>query len=279
MTAIEKTNSIQRKFLPMALLDKNENNPNVMTDEEFNLLADNVQQTGMTDPILVRPLPTGRYRIVGGHHRYDYALVEGFEEVPCTIITDPAFDDDMEAFQVIRMNVIHGRISPDKFMKMWEGMAPKYSVEVAQEMFGFASEEEFRALVKQVSQSVPKELKVAFDKGAKEVQTIKDLSKLLNGLFTQYGDTVPYGFMLLDYGGKDSVWLRLAPKGRKELLAVGQRCIAANRSVDSIIGGMIRLMAAGKLDAQILQLIAETPAVQIPAGVELPTEEQGAVAA
>ena len=38
------------------LLVKNEENPNKMTPRAFDLLCDNIEQTGMTDPILVAPL-------------------------------------------------------------------------------------------------------------------------------------------------------------------------------------------------------------------------------
>ena len=102
MTAIEKTRKLERKDIPLGLLVKNEGNPNKMSAREFDLLVDNIEKTGLTDPVLVRPLPKGkkepqRYRIVGGHHRYDAAAFLGFEAVPCTVIDDPAFDEHAEA--------------------------------------------------------------------------------------------------------------------------------------------------------------------------------------
>lgn len=273
MDAIEKTKAINRQFLPISKLDPNLENPNVMTDQEFNMLASNIEETGMTDPILVRPMPNDRYRIVGGHHRLEVAKVIGFEEVPVTIMTDPDFDDDKERFQLVRMNVIRGRISPDKFLKLYQALSSKYADEVMAESFGFAEEEEFRKLVKQVQVSLPKELQQEFKEASSEIKTIDDLSKLLNRLFTTYGETLPYGYMLLDFGGKDSIWLRLSNDTRKAVLEIGSLCVKEKRSVDSIIGGMIRLMADGKLSSQLLQLIAESKPVVIPEGVTMPTEE------
>lgn len=273
MNAIEKTQSVQRVFILIGLLDPNPNNPNEMSDAEFNMLSSNIELMGITDPILVRPIEGGRYRIVGGHHRWEVAKVLGFEEVPCTIVTDPDFDDDQEQFQVVRMNVIRGKISPEKFMKMYEKLSVKYADAVMSEAFGFAEEDEFRKLIKQVSKTLPEEIQKDFENAAKELKTIDDLSKLLNHLFTTYGDTLPYGYMLLDFGGKDSVWLRMSNDTRKALLIVGKMCVHEKRSVDSIIGGLVQLAAEGQLSQQILQLIAKSPEVVIPEGVEMPTEE------
>jgi len=93
-------------------------------------------------------------------------------------------------------------------------------------------------------------------------------------MFTKYGDTLPYGYMILDYGQKESVWLRMRPDVRKAVGTLGKLCINEHRTVDAIIGGLIRLAADGKLGDQVLQLIAESEAVVIPEGLPLPTEEE-----
>ena len=110
MDGIEKTEKIGRANLSVDDLVVNEMNPNKMKKREFDLLVDNIEKTGLTDPILVRPIEDGKYRIVGGHHRFDAAKYLGFDNVPCTIITDPSFDDDAEKFQLVRMNAIRGKV-------------------------------------------------------------------------------------------------------------------------------------------------------------------------
>jgi ParB/RepB/Spo0J family partition protein len=271
--AVERTQALSRVFVQTDLLEPNPLNPNEMSDGEFNLLYDNVEKMGMTDPLLVRPLEGGRYRIVGGHHRWEIAKLLGFKDVPCTVVTDPTFDEDQEQFQVVRMNTIRGKISPQKFLAMYQSLAPKYAEDVMAESFGFADEEEFRKLIAQVKKSLPKEMQADFQKGAEELKTITDLSKLLNHLFSTYGDTLPYGYMLLDFGGKDSVWLRMSSQTRKALLLVCQTCVSNRRTVDDVVGGLIQMVAAGKLDKEIVQLIAQSPEVEIPAGTQIPTQE------
>jgi hypothetical protein len=268
MSAIDKTKSLIRMDLPITQLVGQKDNPNEMTDREFNMLTDNIERTGITDPILVRKIGENEYRVVGGHHRLAVAKLYDFETVPCTVIDDPDFDDDAEKFQVVRMNVIHGRMSPDKFVKMYQSLSVKYTNEVAAEMFGFVEEEQFLKMTKQMKSSLPKELQGDFEKAAKEIKTIDGLSKLLNGMFSKYGNSLPYGFMLVDFGGRDSIWLRMESETRKALLVVGKRCIDSGRSMDSIVGGLIRLAAAGKLDSHIVQLIAQSEPVVIPDGFE-----------
>lgn len=274
MDAISKTANLKRLDLPIEQLVPNEHNPNVMSDAEFNMLSSNIEATGITDPILVRPIGSGKYRIVGGHHRWEVAKLIGFEEVPCTVINDPDFDDDAEKFQVVRMNVIRGKMSPEKFMKLWKSLDKKYEAEIMAEAFGFSDEEQFLKLTKQFSKALPKELQGDFEKAAKELKTIDGLSKLLNGMFSKHGNTLPYGYMLVDFGGHDSVWLRMENDTKKAVLAVGKRCIDSQRSVDDIIGGLLRLVATGKLDQYVAQLIAKSDPVVIPEGFDdLPTLE------
>jgi hypothetical protein len=76
---------------------------------------------------------------------------------------------------------------------------------------------------------------------------------------------------LLDFGGQDSIWLRMNNDTRKAVMSLGKRCIDSKRSIDDLLGGLIVLAAGGKLETQLLQLIAKTSPVEIPDGVTLPT--------
>lgn len=128
-------------------------------------------------------------------------------------------------------------------------------------------------MIAQVKKSLPKEIQPQFAKAAEELKTIDDLSKLLNSLFTKYGNTLPFGYMCFDFGGKDSIWLRMENGTYKAALEVGKFCVDNRRTVDAIIGGLIKLAAKGELKDQLVQLIAESEEVEIPEGTSLPTEE------
>jgi hypothetical protein len=280
VTAIAKTKQLERKDIPIALLVKNEANPNKMRPREFDLLCDNFERTGITDPILVRPLPKAkkepqRYRIVGGHHRYDAAAFLGFEEVPCTVINDPSFDEDAERFQMVRMNVIRGRLDAQAFFDLYQQMAEQYSDEVLQDAFGFAEEAEFRKLIDQTAKQLPDPaLQKQFKEAAKEIKTIDGLSKLLNEMFAKYGDTLPFGFMVFDHAGQRSVWLQVDGKTIKAFDVIGKICIDRRRTADDLVGRLVQLIATGELKELVEQIIAETPEVELPSGLQaLPTKE------
>lgn len=252
---ISRTNSLVRKDLPIGCLVANELNPNEMDEAGFNMLYDNVEKMGITDPILVRPLGVlgavdCTYKIVGGHHRWEVAKLQGFEVVPVTIITDPDFDEDSEKFQVIRHNVIRGKMSPKKFMDLYQSLSLQYTEDVAAEMFGFTSEDEFRKLIQTTAKSLPHEMKDTFLAASKEIKTIGDLSALLNRLFTTYGDTVPYGYMIFDYGGQDHVWLRMAKGQKKDVASLGMFCQEHKVSLPDTVALLLQLIAQNTLDME-----------------------------
>ena len=270
MDAIEKTKSLTRQNLNINLLVPQEVNPNAMGDREFNLLCDNLSRVGFIDPVFVRPLEGGKYRIIGGYHRWKAAEVLGFEEVPCTIVSDPDFDGDLEKFQIVRMNMIRGKLSPEKFLKLYESLSSKYEDELLADSFGFADEEQFTKMVKQMSKSLPKEMQAQFTEAAKDMKTIDGLTKLLNSMFNKYGDTLPYGYMMVDFGGKDSVWLRMSTSDMGCFTAVAQKCVDRKRSVDSLFRLFMQSIAGGALEG-LLDSLNAFPEVTVKAG-ELPLE-------
>jgi len=256
---------VVRKDLPVSALVPNPDNPNKMTGRQFDLLVDNVQRMGFTDPILVRPLDDGTYRIVGGHHRYDAAVYLDYEEVPCSVIDDPEFDEEAERFQMVRHNVIRGQFDPAAFFDLYQQMADKYADDVLQEAFGFAEEKEFKRLIDQTAKSIDDPgMREKFREAAREIRTIDGLSRVLNELFSKYGDTVPYGFMVFDYGGRRSVWVEARKDTMRAFDKVADLCIEHRRLMDDIVGGVLQSIAQGYLDELVEKLVEKSPEVKLP---------------
>ncbi|MBP0969212.1 MAG: ParB/RepB/Spo0J family partition protein, partial [Oscillospiraceae bacterium] len=65
-------------------------------DESLSELADSIREHGVLQPILVRPVSGGSYRIVAGERRWRAARLAGLDSVP-VIIKDMS---DAEAFSV-----------------------------------------------------------------------------------------------------------------------------------------------------------------------------------
>jgi hypothetical protein len=301
MTAIQKTKDILRlPECPLSLMVKNVKNPNKMKPREFDLLCDNLNRTGWTDPALAVPYDLDalaeirsihgkdieaitkamveqdiKVRLVGGHHRFDAASFLDFDVGPVNIIMDPNFTEEEEQFQIVRMNVIHGKLDPQAFFEMYKGLEEKYSDEILQDAFGFAEEAEFKKLINQMSKTLPdKATQDKFKEAAQEIKTIDGLAKLLNTMFTRYGDTVPFGYMVVDYGGQESMWLRVSGKTWKALGVLGDICIERHRTVDDILGTIVQLIAKGDSPEFIDEIVSQTPEVKLPKGLQTaPTKD------
>lgn len=268
---IQITKNLRRESLSVDVLIPNEDNPNEMTDQQFNLLCQSIEEGGFIDPLYVRDLGNDTYRVVGGHHRLEVGKLLGFEEVPCTIVDNDKLGEDLEKFQMVKLNTIHGQMSPQKFAKLYEQLSEDYQDEVMQEMMGFASQEEFNKLIKTTGASLPPEMKQEFKEAAKEIKTIDDLALILNTLFTKHGDTLDYNYMLVDFGGKESIWLRMTKKQKVAFLKLADQCRKEHRSMDAIMEGLI-LSLCDHGEAVLEEIIASTPEVTIPEdSEEIPT--------
>lgn len=95
------------EYMPDVLLKQLQptTNPLRQTDErsvEFEELKDSIEECGVLQPLLVRPLSGGKtscdYEIVDGMHRYCAAKQIGLNQVPC--IVEQLTDDDVLRLQI-----------------------------------------------------------------------------------------------------------------------------------------------------------------------------------
>lgn len=70
----------------ISLIEPDKKQPRSEFDEEaLNELAENIRQHGVLQPILVRPLDNGAYKIVAGERRWRASRLAGLEEIPVYI--------------------------------------------------------------------------------------------------------------------------------------------------------------------------------------------------
>ena len=83
--------------IPVDLVDRNPRQPRSQFDDAtLQGLADSVKARGVLQPILVRPLPSGRYELIAGERRWRAAQLAALEEIPA-LVRDR---DDAEALEV-----------------------------------------------------------------------------------------------------------------------------------------------------------------------------------
>lgn len=93
-------NNIENENTPVTLnldeLEANKNQPRTdFDDEALKELADSVAKHGIIQPIVVKPLSSGKYKIIAGERRYRASKMAGLKEVP-VIIKDISDAEIME---------------------------------------------------------------------------------------------------------------------------------------------------------------------------------------
>ncbi len=76
------------KYLPITEIEPNPDQPRHNVGDLRELKA-SIESKGILEPILVRPLENGKYRIISGERRYRAAMDAGLLEVPCIELDVP----------------------------------------------------------------------------------------------------------------------------------------------------------------------------------------------
>lgn len=93
-------NNMESENTPVTLnldeLEANTNQPRTeFNDETLKELADSIAKHGIIQPIVVKPLSSGKYKIIAGERRYRASKMAGLKEVP-VIIKDISDAEIME---------------------------------------------------------------------------------------------------------------------------------------------------------------------------------------
>lgn len=237
------------KYVPIDLIHPNSWNAQTQDEITFQRLVDEIRDVGFVDPLEVVPMSDGTYRIIGGEHRWQAAKVIGMDELPCAVIADKKWqDEDLQKFATVRLNVIKGKLDPEKFAKLYGEMAEKYGAEALQQLMGYVDTKGFQKLVGDVKRgmkkSLPKELQDEFDEKAKEAKTVEDLSNIIQHLFAKHGDTVSLSYMIVTYGKQEHVYIQANSKTKKALDKVLAYCKHANEDINDFMAPIIE--EAGK---------------------------------
>ena len=237
------------KYVPIDLIQPNDWNPQGQDELTFQRLCDEIRDVGFVDPLEIVPLDNGMYRIIGGEHRWQAAKVVGLEEVPCAVLTDEKWqDEDLQKFATVRLNVLKGKLDPEKFAKLYGEMAEKYGAEALQQLMGYVDTKGFQKLVGDVKRgmkkSLPKELQDEFDEKAKEAKTVEDLSNIIQHLFAKHGDTVNLSFMVFTFGKQEHIYVQANSKTKKALDKVLAYCKHAHEDINDFLAPIIE--QAGK---------------------------------
>ncbi len=89
--------------LPVGLIKPNPGQPRTKFDPEaLSALAASIEDSGIVQPLLVRPLPDGSYELVAGERRWRAAQEAGLEKVPA-VVRDQAEAERLQAALIENM--------------------------------------------------------------------------------------------------------------------------------------------------------------------------------
>ena len=259
------------KEIPISQVFPNSFNPNVMDEKEFNLLVQNVQDFGMAVPITVVEKGDGTYMIIGGEHRWKAARLTGMKTIPAVVYSEEEMNEDQAKFQTMRLNMIHGKIDPKKFVDMYMGLSEKYSEEVLKDSMGFLNQAEWDRMLSKVKQGLSsKDLKERFDQVKEQIKTMEDLSTILNRLFAEHGSSLPYNFMIFDFGGKENLWIRMDKPLFSTMKMIANECVLNKVTLDSVLNEIL-IMAFNRKE-EVSDTMGKLSKVKMPEGIAWPTE-------
>mgnify|MGYP003300543648 FL=1 len=100
------------EYLPINLLQPFEDHPfKVTDDEEMDQLVWSILTQGLLTPLVVRPLPTGKYEVISGHRRLHACKKAGIDSVPALIAN---MDRDAAAIALVDSNLHREHILPSE---------------------------------------------------------------------------------------------------------------------------------------------------------------------
>jgi ParB family transcriptional regulator, chromosome partitioning protein len=124
----EKTRNATVRQIPISRIDPNPEQPRLALDQDaLNELASSLREHGVLQPILVRPLPAGRYQLVAGERRWRAAQMAELETIPA-LVED--LDDGTALEIAIIENLQREDLSPLDEAAMYRRMTQGYGYSV-----------------------------------------------------------------------------------------------------------------------------------------------------
>jgi ParB family transcriptional regulator, chromosome partitioning protein len=89
LSSSQPDREVELRELPIELIAPNPNQPRRILEEgPLVALAESLRERGVLQPVLVRPIPGGKYELIAGERRWRAARLAGLESVPAMVRPD-----------------------------------------------------------------------------------------------------------------------------------------------------------------------------------------------
>lgn len=110
------------RWIPLDEIETNPDQPR-MSVGDLSELVRSIEARGVLEPLLVRPLPDGRCRIIAGERRFRAAMEAGLTEVPCIELDVP----DNEVVEIALVENLHRKdLHPFEEAEGYASLAKQY---------------------------------------------------------------------------------------------------------------------------------------------------------
>ena len=232
-------------YLPTDLIIPNDWNAYEQNEVTFDALVDEVAETGIIAALTVVPLSDGRFRIIGGEHRWMAAKAAGEDEVPCLVLMGEKWQDEgLQKFVTVKLNMLKGKLNPEKFIKLYNEAAEKYTAQELQKAYGFTDKGALNKIIKSATkaakQALPKEMHAELEERARDAKTVDDIGKIVQEMFAKNGNTVDKSFMVFTYGKQEHVYISMSPTTRKILDKALTFCEVSGTDINDVIAPILK---------------------------------------
>jgi hypothetical protein len=235
MTSL-KVAQVPAQLIPLDQLHELPDNPNEQDTPTFENLVSDVEEDGFTQALEVVPRSVFHpylegYYVVSGNHRLKAVTRLGAEAVDCVV--HDHWDADTALVNVVRRNMVHGYTNPEKFSRLVDKLNGFTHDQLADAM-GFEDIEAFADLYQRQNQGG--------GPGRPEdpvANLIDGLGLVLNQLFSEYGDTVPHGFLYFLYGKKIHLAVLTTPRLKNVLNRIAKRCNKQGLDMAKVLGVLL----------------------------------------
>lgn len=96
-------------------------NANKMSEDNFEKLTNNIKKSGLSTAITcVKLSESGKFQIIGGHHRYEACVKNGYTKIPCIYADEKDLSQDEIIAIQLSHNSLHGEDDKGILKRLFE---------------------------------------------------------------------------------------------------------------------------------------------------------------
>lgn len=250
---VTKESSLVVRDISVEALSPNSKNVNEMDAETFERLVIEIREVGFISPVQVVPsVEANKFVILGGEHRWKAAKQLGMTHIPCTILSDAKWSDqDLFDLVTFRLNSLHGKVNPEKFIPMYEKMAAKFGHDALPEIFAVTDKSLWKKMTKGIvkdaqAAGLPPEMTEQLQEAQEKAKDVEQFTKAMNNIFKKHSETVSHGAILFVSGKNENIVIHATDKVFELMKVLTTMCSAKQKNINELLEpSLVQIIGTG----------------------------------